>query len=585
MRKLSSMKMKSYKAILVALAVLAIPCSGYARQSIMPVDAGQLLHELEPERHVLPDPKVPDVKLDIEQPAPAVSEAKVFVKSINFNWLEDEKLANMKDTDCHAVFANEKEHLSIKSHKLVDGRLGKELTFKELVGIAEEASNQLRDLGYPTALVYMPRQNMQNGELKMNVMLGTYGDIVLTNNSMLTDKRNAGFMAAVKPGDLIYNPALNRRLLIMNELAGVQARANLAPGEKPGTAKLIVESDCLEKQGAAVYVDNHGSKATGRYRLGASYHYNNLNKTGDQLQANYMISNKKGMHNYSFQYESPFDREGSKARVAFSRMTYDFTGKSGLKSVGNANTFEVGVTQPMERELKRSNFIDYTYRHRSITDSLASNEFKKYTDYGEISLKGYTRRMKDMFSYELGYGIGRLGAKSELVRSTMNTNMYGHDILDQWYEKVNANFYYVHNFSKVTSVHISGSAQHSLSTNLDSSEQMFIGGPYAVRAFDSGRANGDCGALGTVEFRYKTDIEGLQLTAFYDVGYVRFNRYRYDFTNSNSETLAGAGIGLIYQNSRKWYAKVDYAIPLSSRGSEPNKAANHRLWFRVVKQI
>ena len=572
------------KAALAAVTALLIPCSvGFART--LPggfIDAGQLLSELEPERHVLPNPQIPDVTLDLAKPPHNIETEKIYVKKANLNWKEGVKLVETKDTDHHAYYANEQEHLSKKVHAAIDGLYGKEMTFSELVEAAEIASNTLRNLGYPTALVYMPRQNMQNGELTLNVMLGTIGDVQIINNSKLTDKRNAGFLAALKKGDLIYNSKINRRLLIMNELAGVKTTASLAPGSKPGTANLIVKSDCLEKSGGALYVDNWGSRNTGRYRYGISYHYNNLNHTGDQLQANYLISNKKDSKNYSFQYETPIDREGTKAHLLYSESTYDVMGKNG-QYTGGARTWEFGITQPMERDLTRSNFMEYAYRHRDINDTMdfSGRRFRadKYSDSFEVEVKGYTRRLKDMFSYNLSSGIGHLG----VTKDDASINQTA----DKWFQKSNANFYYVHNFSNVTSMHVSGSAQWSWSNNLDSSEDFYIGGPTAVRAFASGEANGDCGALGTVEFRYRTDVKGLTLTAFYDVGYVRYNRHKLDgWDGSNSRTLAGAGIGLIYQASRDWYAKLDWAKPLSNSYSESYGRANHNmLWFRLVKQI
>lgn len=71
---------------------------------------------------------------------------------------------------------------------------------------------------------------------------------------------------------------------------------------------------CLEEQGSYAYVDNYGSKSTGEYRYGASYHYNNLSHVGDQFQINYLQSNED-MQNYSLQYKIPVGRDGAAARV------------------------------------------------------------------------------------------------------------------------------------------------------------------------------------------------------------------------------------------------------------------------------
>lgn len=104
-----------------------------------------------------------------------------------------------------------------------------------------------------------------------------------------------------------------------------------------------------------LYVDNHGSRSTGRYRYGAHYHYNNLSRVGDQLQLNYMTSNKLDLDNYHAQYELPLGRDGAKWRVGYSKMNYELGGKhSWMMADGMSKTFETGVTIPMERTLYQS---------------------------------------------------------------------------------------------------------------------------------------------------------------------------------------------------------------------------------------
>lgn len=55
-------------------------------------------------------------------------------------------------------------------------------------------------------------------------------------------------------------------------------------------------------------------------------------------------------------------------------------------------------------------------------------------------------------------------------------------------------------------------------TPLDSSEQFYISGADAVRAFVQGEAGGRSGLLGTVELRRILGRSGLTATAFVDAG-------------------------------------------------------------------
>lgn len=56
--------------------------------------------------------------------------------------------------------------------------------------------------------------------------------------------------------------------------------------------------------------------------------------------------------------------------------------------------------------------------------------------------------------------------------------------------------------------------------NLDSSEQFYLGGADAVRAYPQGEAGGDSGYQATAELRYQTPVKGMSMTLFADVGEV-----------------------------------------------------------------
>ena len=584
MDKMMGRKALRRGCVAAAIAASLLPAAVYAQENPFAGVgvAGYLLNELEPERHIDPNPPKPDVKIE----APALSqqgtEEAVEVEKIAFHWAEADLLAKKPALYYKPEGKTELQHLDEEAHLLADGKIGGKITFNNLVKLAEEITLRLRQLGYPTAICYMPRQQMAGGVLTMNVILGTYDGITLTNESMLTDERLKGYTYELKAGDLIYNDTINKSLLILNEIPGMLVRANMAPGSAVGTAGLVIDASCLEKQGAMAYVDNYGSRSTGRYRYGAHYHYNNLSRVGDQIQLNYMTSNHRDIDNYHIQYDLPLGRDGAKWRVGYSRMNYELGDKHAwMDADGMSDTFETGVTIPMERTLNYSNFYDIAYRHRQIEDNMFGKVFseQKSSDVVDITLKGYKRASVDSLSYSITTSIGKLYMDNEQAQTT---DMYG---AAGWFQKTGADAYYIHNFSDVTSLHVSASGQWSWGHDLDSSEDFYISGPNAVRAYPSGEASGDWGALGTAELRYQTDCPELQLTAFYDVGYVRYNTNPI-ISGERSQTLAGAGIGLIYNKSRDYYFKLDYAVPLTDKYSRSfGRDNDHMLWFRFVKQF
>jgi hemolysin activation/secretion protein len=100
-------------------------------------------------------------------------------------------------------------------------------------------------------------------------------------------------------------------------------------------------------------------------------------------------------------------------------------------------------------------------------------------------------------------------------------------------------------------------------TNLDSAEKMVAGGSASVRAYETGVVSGDSGYLGTAEFRYiLSQAWGGQWQAavFVDSSQVTVNKNVW-VTGTNSATLSGAGVGLIWEGSDHWSAKAYFAKP------------------------
>ena len=82
--------------------------------------------------------------------------------------------------------------------------------------------------------------------------------------------------------------------------------------------------------------------------------------------------------------------------------------------------------------------------------------------------------------------------------------------------------------------------------------------------------------LGTVEFRYYTDVPGLVASTYFDAG-------RSSLDNSTT-TLNGWGVGLAY-NAPDWFARVDYArrIGLGRALYDSISKDRGRFWFLAGK--
>ncbi len=147
------------------------------------------------------------------------------------------------------------------------------------------------------------------------------------------------------------------------------------------------------------------------------------------------------------------------------------------------------------------------------------------------------------------------------------------------YTKGVLNFKYVQGFDNRWDLLVKGQAQVA-SRNLDSSEDIYLGGANAIRAYPQGEASGDQGVVGTAELRYKTGVPGLVLSTYLDAGHVQLSKDG----SSGSETLKGYGFAVSYTRPDDWFARLDYARRIGDDSKMSSDAqAKGRLWFLLGK--
>jgi hemolysin activation/secretion protein len=126
------------------------------------------------------------------------------------------------------------------------------------------------------------------------------------------------------------------------------------------------------------------------------------------------------------------------------------------------------------------------------------------------------------------------------------------------------------------------------SKNLDISEKMGLGGPYAVRAYPVGEAYADEGYVVNLEARlllpkFSARMPGqMHLVGFVDSGTVTQDKNPWT-TGDNDRTLSGAGVGLTWADYNNFVVNLYWAHKLGSEAATSAPDKSGRFWFQVVK--
>ena len=552
-----SIRYTTKRSSVIALCLLLSGSSAFAAQ---PPDAGNILkntQESESKAPVAPPPSI-TVQEGVEQP-PAVGGQTVTVTRFHITGQD--------------VF--QENQLTA----LLSDSLGKELTLAELNQRVGRISQYFRDRGYLVARAFLPAQESKDGEITIEVVVGKYGQIDIRNHSRLLASYIQGVVSPLKSGDTIRQEKLERVLLLLSDTSGISLKSTMAPGKEPGTSDLILEVRDTASVTGQVYSDNWGNRFTGSTRAGVNITLNNLDKIGDSVSLGGLYAGS-GMNNWSADYCIATGHNGARLGASYSRVSYLLGEDYGsLDASGIAKTTSLYETYPLLRSRSANLNIRLGYDHKDLSDQITSSNSQKQGNVVSLGLSGdssdSTRDGITGFDFTVSNGHLSLNS-ADAVTNDASAQTSGR------YTKATLSLQRQKYLTSRLSYSLSLTSQLA-SKNLDSSEKLFLGGASGVRAYPQGEASGDSGYLFTGELRWNMPSPQFQLAAFLDNGHVTLNKSPWDTSATNSRSLTGGGLGLIFSRSNEYSLRVDYAWKISSASAQSDTDKSGRLWIRGTK--
>ncbi len=491
---------------------------------------------------------------------------------------------------------------------LLAGLVGQELDLAGLDGAASTISQYYRSHGYFVARAYLPAQEVASGNLEIAVIEGRLGAVKLTRagETRLDESRAAALVAGAAPmGAPINEQNIERGLMLLNDLPGVEVKSTLVPGATPGTSDLVVETTEGKLITGSVDLDNFGNKYSGEYRAGASVNFNDLSGMGDLLTVRGMTGGE-GMGYGRVAYSLPVGDMGTKLGVAYSRMNYKLGGDfAALNASGDSSVTSLYAVHPLVRSRNSNVYVTGTYDNKRLQDrqklTATSNEVTdKLVDAYGI---GFSGDMRDgmggggLTAAGLAFSGGSLGLGG-------NSNYAANDALTAKtsgnYSKVSYNLSRLQRLDNDWSFFAAFSGQDA-SKNLDSSEKFVLGG-MGVRAYPQGEAAGDAGNLLNLEARFNVagfQFGSLQIIGFIDYGTITLHKTTWagwqpvgvpNFPNTYS--IAGAGVGVNLYKEGDYFIRTSLAAKLGDnpgrdKAGRDSDSENRgvRLWLQASKQF
>lgn len=408
------------------------------------------------------------------------------------------ELAEMADLVAEIEEESADQHVGpVEVQKLVflvrEQRRRRGVTLGMIETVADTITQYYRERGFILAKAYIPQQQVRDGVVSLNIMLGKLGAVEVVNAKRINKnllKRT--FNASLDQPVTAENTEEN--LYLINDIPGVYAQGYFEPGEQVGDTRLKLNVTQETWFDTSVRIDNHGAKTTGENRLYGEFVLHNPSTFGDEIQLAALRTEENssyGALHYSLPIYTPRLRVkvGASQNDFVSRINFASSSAAGVEYSGSAKVTDADITYHFDRGRKHNS--SFGLQFSSIKTNIDLNDEEKLpvvdTKLDNISLNYHTDFLneKSRSLHQLDIGV----TSSKETDANRNTGADAGALM----RDPNAGYFY-YNYSLLSffknpigQSDLRLVVNHSLQyagKALSSSNKFDLSGPNRARAFD-----------------------------------------------------------------------------------------------------
>lgn len=466
--------------------------------------------------------------------------------------------------------------------------VGRELDFAGLQRATDAVAAAYREAGW-LVRVYLPEQDISTGVVTLQVVEARFAGVRFEGEAsarVMRQEIEAHFSRQQKTGAFFNANALDRALLLADDLPGVSVAGTLAPGASNGETTLVLQTTDEPFIYGDIGLDNNGARSTGSNRVTANMNINSPGGRGELVSLN--LLHAQGSDYGRVALTVPDGYNGLRLGVSATSMRYEVVGGptsiTSLQIKGRSSSMGLDWSYPLVRSRLHNLYFSGGLENKAFYSenrNKNASDPKSYSDYESNSLRmGLSGNRFDDLA-----GGGANSASLQMLWGSL-TGMRAHsqlDSIDRSYRKIN---YSASRQQTVTADHsllLSLQGQHATQV-LDSSEKFYIGGASTVRAYPVSELGGERGQVLSAEWRWRLNPAWV-LSAFADQGRV-VSLPTTASDQRTSLTLRGHGLSASWQGpmgvvTKLTWARRDGANPKPTQaGTDSDGTLKlNRIWF------
>ena len=457
-------------------------------------------------------------------------------------------------------------------------------TIGQLVEAATAVTDYYRERQLILSQAVVPVQTVENGIVDIQVMPGILDRVLTEGNEMYSEK------LLVEPfrkliGKPVTKDAIESALLSLTDFPGLTVFGVFQPGNKVGTADIVLNVQDEKRFDMAYRVDDHGVAETGRFRFRPSIQWNNPTGSADQisllLQQTYQPKN-------NIFYNARYNRYlgyGFNAELSWDENKFDVGGELRDSQIqGQTRNVGGGISKNWirSRTFNLYSSVNFTLKNSiTTTRDNPTNRDKMSVLLANVSFDHVDTRFKGINSGSIEFSRGFNGlfgamggsaaadlrrpvgtAPSVEGRTIRQLQDDGSTLLipqfaEGMFNKVNLNFERLQTVTSDMTLQLRAEYQWT-DDLLVPMEQYTVGGPDNLRAYPQGQHLMDRAVFASVEFIHNVPFitdklafgnrtwgELLQITAFYDFARGRLVR-PFSEEDEGYRVFMGAGVSAIF---------------------------------------
>ena len=467
----------------------------------------------------------------------------------------------------------------------LSGFTGRELTFIELLEIRSTITELYANEGYVSSGAIIPPQRISDGTLKIQIVEGRLDEIEIIGNRRLRPHYIRSRLALAGSAPLNINRLLEGVQLLRLDPLIENISGELQAGNSPETRRLVVAVTEADSFSVGLNFDNARVPSVGTFRRQLLVEEGNLTGFGDRVTGIY--TNTDGSSIFDFNYTLPLNASNGTLSAGFgigrSRIITEPFERLGITSASTYYT--VSYRQPLIFTPRQEFALGLTFSWQDSQTELDIDDIGPFPLSPGSDDRGSTRIAAMRFFQEW---TTRSERHVLALRSQLSVGLNELFNASDNPEPPDSNFYtwrgqgqWVHLLAPDTISVVRGDIQLA-DRPLVPLEQMGLGGASTVRGYRQEALLTDNGALLSAEVQIPVvrvpAVNGiLHLIPFIDFG-VGWNERDLDLEEN---LLVGTGLGLSWQMSDRFTARVDWGNSLTNLSSDGDTWQENGVYFSI----